>query len=627
MSLTKYLNDCKNIPEAFKNKILQDPDRTLWSLPIISENSVSWDYKKCQDVLNQVLSLSKYLQSKNLPYVSIDKASFIPIISNTRPEWCIADLGILGAGLVTVSIYPTLTSKDISFIIWESESKIVFAENQEQVDKIVYACNNFIEVPSPNGKENLKIKPNIELIITFEKVVSEINSININEIFGNDEFKAQYKDLKDIVFPLTNINRDDIASIVYTSGTTGIPKGVIQTHGNHLTNVRQALESGIFGTDGTLFLYLPLAHSFARLVYYVNALTESKVEFPPVSSKNNSKIELSQVMQVIRNSHSNYLPSVPRLFEKVKATLEANSNKKGLSAYLLRLCINNSKIVYEKKINNQAPGVFNTILFNALETIRIKIKHNIFGKEFLHAISGGAKLPADVNTFFESLGIEIYEGYGLTETCVATNVNRVGHKKIGSVGQTFSDIDIKIAEDGEIYFRGPNITKAYYKREKENAECWDSEGFFHTGDIGYLDEEGYLFITDRKKELIVTAGGKKIAPLKIESELKRESLISNLVIVGDGYPFLTALFTINEEVKKNYKDIQTPYNTSENLRYVLQKNVDTINAELSSFEQIKKFYILDDDFTIENGLLTPTLKTRRKEVIKRFKNEIAIMYG
>jgi long-chain acyl-CoA synthetase len=286
---------------------------------------------------------------------------------------------------------------------------------------------------------------------------------------------------------------------VYTSGTTGPPKGVIQTHGNHLTNVEQVSKAGVFLLNGSLFLYLPLAHSFARLAYYVGFLTSAHLVLPAITDHRTSKVDLASTARDIREAGACVLPSVPRLFEKMGAAIQARAIGSSLQQRILALCIRNARQTYERRAKGERLGIVEQMIFNGLAPIRAKIKAQLFGAGFRHGISGGAKLDPGVNKFFDALGIVICEGYGLTETCVATHVNLPNKRKIGSVGPALEEVEVRIAAaDGEIVMRGPNITQGYLRRPQATAEAWDSEGWFHTGDVGHLNS-GHAFVGEAAK--------------------------------------------------------------------------------------------------------------------------------
>jgi long-chain acyl-CoA synthetase len=452
-------------------------------------------------------------------------------------------------------------------------------------------------------------------VISFEKLDTDVGAVLLDQLVQDEQLSSSPP-------PLPAVTRESISSIVYTSGTTGPPKGVPQTNGNHLTNVRQAAESGVFVLDGSLFLYLPLAHSFARLAYYIGFLSSATLIFPAVVDHKTSKVDLASVARDIREGAASVIPSVPRLFEKMAAAIQARAAGRGLQQKILALCIRNAQAVYAARQNGRAPGILQRIVYDGLAPVREKVKAQLFGTAFSHGISGGAKLDPTVNRFFDALGILVCEGYGLTETCVATHVNVPTRRKIGTVGTALKDVEVRIApEDGEILLRGPNVTRGYLNRPQATAESWDADGWFRTGDIGALDAEGFLSITDRKKELIVTAGGKKIAPQGIEALFKRYPFISQAFLFGEGKPYCIMLFTINDLETRSMLSEQgvsltpdTKLSQVDALRKLVAQAVDRANSELSSYETIKRYTILDEDFTIENGLLTPTLKMKRKSI-------------
>jgi long-chain acyl-CoA synthetase len=391
----------------------------------------------------------------------------------------------------------------------------------------------------------------------------------------------------------------------------------------------------VFALDGSLFLFLPLAHSFARLIYYVGALTSASLVLPAVTDHQTSKVDLSSVAKDIQEGAAHVIPSVPRLFEKMAAAIQTRASGKTLQQRILRACISNALSTYERRTNGQKLRISEQILFRTLAPIRAKIKCQLFGSHFRHGISGGAKLDAHVCRFFDALEIVLCEGYGLTETCVATHVNLPHRRKIGTVGPPFEGIELKIAgEDGEICLRGPNITQGYLNRPLATKEAWDAEGWFHTGDVGRVDQDGFLSITDRKKELVITAGGKKIPPASIEGMFKRFPFVSQAFLYGEGKPYCVMLFTMNElELRTLLTSQGITLNEQDALaalpvvRSLYQSAVVEINKELASYESIKRFTILAHDFTIENGMITPTLKMKRKAIVARHAAEIEALYA
>ncbi len=551
------------------------------------------------------------------------------IISQTRPEWMLADMAIQTVGGIAVSVYQSLPAFEAGYILHDSKAAIVFVENEEQAEKIALLRRAPCPIPEREQQPASSAHVDIQHVISFEKVASLPDAVLFSDIISNSAYPTQPPPIP------TELGRESIASYVYTSGTTGPPKGVIQTHGNHLTNVEQVATAGVFVLDGSLFLYLPLAHSFARLAYYIGFLTSAYLTLPAIADRKTSKIDLAAVARDLREANPSVLPSVPRLFEKMSAALQARAAGKTFQQKLLRACITNALNTYERRMKGASLSLIEKLLFEGLSPIRTKIKQQLFGNAFRHGISGGAKLDPTVNKFFDALGILICEGYGLTETCVATHVNLPNNRFIGSVGPALPGVEVAItAQDGEILMRGPNITQGYLNRPQATADSWDAEGWFHTGDIGRVDERGFLYITDRKKELVVTAGGKKIAPQGIESLFKRHPFISQAFLYGDGKPHCVMLFTLNEVELRGLlshegftvtADIKLSHLPA--VRALVEKAVSDANSGLASFETIKHFAILDEDFTVENGLLTPTMKMKRKAITAKHASVIDLLYS
>jgi len=321
------------------------------------------------------------------------------------------------------------------------------------------------------------------------------------------------------------------------------------------------------------------------------------------------------------------------LLEKMQAGVLAKSRGSGVLAWLLRLALRSASNVYEAKQKGMSAGIIDQICYKGLVSIRHKIKNQLFGLSFKYAISGGAKLNPETAKFFAILDIEVLEGYGLTETCVATNVNRLGRNKIGAVGPVLDhDIELRIAEDGEILFRGPNITSGYYKREAATKAAWDEAGWFYTGDLGEIDPEGYLKIVGRKKDILVTSYGKNIAPEPIEAQLKDSCYISQAVMVGDARPYCIAIVTIDQaavELWANKKGIESEGDLGSNELVIalIHQEVEVVNQRLANYEAIKKVIVLGEDFTVENGLLTPTFKIKKKLVLEKYNRQIEAAYS
>jgi len=612
-TLAQALDSFRSLPDAFAFMAQKFPDRDIYRLIIRSESGPRFISLNYRAVSERIEKIAQYLHS-----VQVKPGDRVAILSNTRPEWLEIDLAILSIGAITVSVYHSIPATEVGYILWDSGAKVVFCENEEQTNKILSLTKEKFKIPAREDSEESLVSLSINHIASIEAVSEHPDVVELDTIFEDDSLP-----LKPIL-PDGLITRDSIAALVYTSGTTGPPKGVIQTHGNHLTNIRQALLSGMFAPEGTLFLFLPLAHAFARLIGYLGFFTPAILHFPSIASTTKSIVDLGRVAEDMQFSNAHVVPAVPRLFEKIKSKIEAQSNRKNIKGILLKLMLQSARKTFQSSREGKATDTVTQLLYAGMAPLRAKVKHQIFGSHFLHAISGGAKLPTDVNEFFEMLSIPIFEGYGLTETVVATNVNRTNQKKIGSVGPVLDKVEVKIAEDGEILFRGANISPGYYNRPKATAESW-KDGWFHTGDIGHIDSEGFLFITDRKKDLIVTAGGKKIPPQELEVALKESPFISQAIVLGDGKPFIVALLT-PDVLGFQSIGIDDPFSSTTDTRNILSGELQKVNMNRASFETIKDFRVLPEELSIENGFLTPTLKIKRKVVMDAYRELIDDMY-
>lgn len=615
------INSFHTIPQAFLSLARRNPQATVYEQAITEENDVlSKKPRKryvasYQDVQRNISKITLYLRS-----LGLDKGSKVAIISGTRPEWMEADIAILMFGGISVSVYQSLPKENIGYILYDSETEVVFAENQQQVNKLLDLTTEPFPVPGHEDREATISKITLKKIIAFEKVKShplvEQYSNLLQQTVAEEELESP------------NVSSNELAALVYTSGTTGPPKGVMQTHGNHLANVRQGIESGLVNEDSVICLILPLAHSFAKLMGYIGFLTPVELRFPAVWDQQASTFNADSTTKDIRESGATIFPVVPRLLEKMLEGVLSASHKRSLTGGLLSLTLKNAEAFHSKR----SSGVFEKTTHCATKRIREKIKNQLFGTSFQFCISGGAKLPTEVALFFDNLDIEILEGYGLTETCVATNVCRPGNNKIGTVGPVMADdIELKIADDGEILFRGPNVSLGYYRRETATKESWNADGWFHTGDLGQVDPEGNLTVSGRKKEILITSGGKNIAPHDIEEKIKSFHLVSQTVLIGDGRKFCIALVSLNDEAAMRWADKKglgdtADLHTNEEIRKELLVHFDKINKELPSHETVKAVHVVPEDFSIENGLMTPTFKIKRNAVAEAFKEEIEALY-
>src|SRR5438105_5196247 len=542
------------------------------------------------------------------------KGEQIALLSASRAEWVQADFAIFSAGCVTVPVYPSYPPDLIAYVINDSEAKTLIVEDPAQLAKALQARDKM---------------PRLEQIVVITgydapqppKTVMTWQSLRR---LGRESEAAHKATLAERV---TTTRPEDLATIVYTSGTTGPPKGVLQTHGNHIAAVNASRQSTPVEEGWVHLLFLPLAHSFARLESFLGVAHGLTTAFAE---------NLDKVGENLREVRPHFICSVPRVFEKVYgkilAGVEAGSPAK---QKIFRWAVGVGRDVSRHQQQGQpVPAALEWKRKLAHKLVFSKL-HAALGGRLQWAVSGGAPLSRDIAEFFHAAGILLLEGYGLTETCPALTFNRPDRFKFGSVGQTLPGVQLRIAEDGEILARGPNIaTLRHYKQPEATREVFDPDGWFHTGDIGTVDQDGFLVITDRKKDLIVTAGGMNIAPQNIENLLKADPFISQVMVYGDRRPYPVALITINPEELSKFAREQGIL-TSEAAALVkhpkiverVARTVEEKNSNLQLYAKIKKFAVLTDDFTQEGGELTPTLKVKRKVVFEKYKKDLEALYG
>jgi long-chain acyl-CoA synthetase len=541
------------------------------------------------------------------------KGDAVALLSTSRAEWVQADFAIFSAGCVTVPVYPTYPPDLIAYVVNDSGAKTIIVEDPGQLSKVLEARDK-----TP-GLEQIVVITGYDapqppkMVMTWETL----------RRLGRDSVDAHRSTLAERV---ASTRPTDLATIVYTSGTTGPPKGVMQTHGNHIAAVTASKQATPVEEGWVHLLFLPLAHSFARLESFLGVAHGLTTAFAE---------NLDKVGENLKETRPHFICSVPRVFEKVYgkilAGVEAGSPAK---RKIFGWAVSVGRDVSRHQQRGQPVPATLELKRKLAHRLVFSKLHAALGGRLQWAVSGGAPLSRDIAEFFHAAGILLLEGYGLTETCPALTFNRPDRFKFGSVGQTLPGVQLRIAADGEILARGPNIaTLGYFKQPEATREVFDLDGWFHTGDIGTIDGDGFLVITDRKKDLIVTAGGMNIAPQNIENLLKADPFISQVMIYGDRRPYPVALITVNPEELSKFAREQGIL-TSEAAAIVkhpkvverVGRTVEEKNTQLQSYAKIKRFTVLATDFTLDGGELTPTLKVKRRVVSQKYKDAIEELY-
>ncbi len=546
-----------------------------------------------------------------LASLGVKKEDKIAIIAENRPEWPIADMGTVTLGAIDVPIYPTLTPPQISYILNDADVKIVIVSNAMQLGKIL--------------KIQTQVKSLQRIIIINEKLDQRsVNTLTFPEVFIlGEQFEKSHRSF--FQEALKRTKPDDMLTIVYTSGTTGNPKGVMLTHHNLVSNIKAAAETIPLNEHDTLLSFLPLCHSFERMAGYYTAFacgaTVAYAESTETVSDN-----LLEVRPTV-------VTTVPRLFERIYSRVirQIDSSPPARQRIFHWAVSVGREFAREGKRGAVSPLLrLQQALADRLVFSKLKQRT---GGRIRFFVSGGAALSGELGEFFEAVGITIIEGYGLTETSPVLTANRVDDYKFGTVGKPLPGVEIKIAEDGEILAKGPNVMRGYYNNAQATAEVIDKEGWFHTGDVGMFDPQGHLMITDRKKHIFVSSGGKNIAPQPIESLFLQSKYIDQFVLVGDGRMFLTALIVPEFEVLKNYaKSVGISFSDDSDLvrmsdiRKLFEKEIQSIQKDLPTYERVRRFELLPEQLTVEEGEITPTLKVRRNVVEKKFAPLIEKMY-
>ena len=534
------------------------------------DNKFSWE-NTFLNIIKLSNEISKY----------INKGDRCMVVSENRPEWMITDLSIMLSSGITVPAYTTYTEKDYEYIIEDCTPSIVFVSNINQYEKI----KNIIP------KKNF-----IKKVITFEHIknLDENYNLCLTEIFKK-------KEKKNLDFLNLEITRKDPACIIYTSGTQGNPKGVVLSHGGILNNCEGAvgLLNPIISKHPKFLTWLPLSHSYEHTIQFVQIAVAAKVFYAE---------SIEKLINNMNECGPEIMTAVPRFYQNLYLKINSNFNKaKGLKKKLIENTVNLGK----KKLLKKKLSFFERLINLICEKlVRKKIK-NQFGGNLKAFVSGGGALDKEVGSFLNAIGLPTLQGYGLTETSPVVSCNPINDIRVETVGPPFKGNIVKISKDGEVLVKGENVMLGYWNNEEETKKVL-KDGWLHTGDIGEFDNN-FLKITDRKKDIIITPGGDNISPVKVENYLTKSNIIEQALVYGDNKPYLVSLIVLSNEYKnlKNFK---------------IQEDIEKINKNLSKIEKIKKYFVIKDQFSIENGMLTPTLKLKRYKIIQKYKKDFEKLY-
>lgn len=537
----------------------------------------------------------------------------VGIVSENRIEWVIADFAISTIGAVDVPIFPTLTAKQEQYIYHNCEAAAIIVSNAFQLNKI------------------LKVRADLpalrRIIVMNDDVPLQDGVIRMSDVISNGRASAHDTVRREKFLEMaTRVHEEDLLTLIYTSGTTGNPKGVMLTHKNLMSNILAAQDTVRLYDEDILLSYLPMCHSYERMSGYYLAFSIGASVYMAES--------IETVAENLREVRPTIMTSVPRLFERIKSRVENAVEKEGgAKAKIFKWATSVGRSYVDAAERGGAGPIMKLQHALADKLVFSKIRERTGGR-LRFFVSGGAALSVDVGKFFAMAGIHILEGYGLTETSPVLSINRLNDEQLGTVGQPLHNVEIRIADDGEILARGPNIMKGYWRDQAATDEVLTPDGWFHTGDIGEFTRDGRLRITDRKKHILVSSGGKNIAPQPIEQLLTQSPLVDQALLIGNNREFCTALIVPDEEAVKAWAS-KNGYSvssladavTSAELHQAIMTDVNRLQRDLSKFERVRRIALLPTAFTVDNGMMTPTLKIKRKVVEMEYASQIDSMYA
>ena len=601
----------RHLPELLEQRVAASGD----AVALRSKKSGRWSAESWREWHDASRALSVALIAAGL-----EKGDRVLLLSSTREEWCLIDFGILGAGAVTVPVYPAATAEQIGVILENSGARRAFVETAAQLaelgrsgaalgtleDVVVIDPSAPLDPIPREGAPPIPVRRWLEALREAGAAAAAT------------EASAQLDRRRASLCP------DDLATIVYTSGTTGVPRGAMLTHGALLAEVEALLEAIPVGPEDEQLLFLPLAHILARVVMFACVAGGARTAFAD---------GMHRVIESFREVRPTFFASVPRLFEKVFSVATENAGAEGavkerLWRWAVGIGLSTSRVLQR----GDSPSGLLAARQRYADKIALSKVRDRFGGRLRFAVSGGAPLSKELAEWFHAMGILVLEGYGLTEMCGCTHVNRREHYRFGSVGTPLRGVQTRIEKDGEILLRGPGLMRGFFGQPEASAEVIDAEGWLHTGDVGRVDGDGFLTIVDRKKDLLVTAGGSNVAPQNLERLLSRSPWLSQAVVLGDRERYLVALVTLDMATVKpwavDHRRGTDPGGLSRDpeLRALIQLDIDDVNRRLSRFEQIRRCTILPRELCVAEGELTETLKPRRDRIRERYASVIREMY-
>jgi len=551
----------------------------------------------------QVLDIVKPL-ALGLVALGVEKGDRVSILGNTRPEWTYFDYAALSIGATVVPIYQTNSPEECAYVLENSDAKVVVVEDDAQLAKV---------------REVRAGLPRLEQIVMMIGDADDAISMKALTARGGEIDDAVFEQRIAAVTPA------DICTFIYTSGTTGPPKGCIISHGNYRSMLDMVNETSVIEENDVTYLYLPLAHSFALLIQLGSFDLGATLAY--------WQGDPNKIMPDLAAVKPTYFPSVPRIFEKIYTAANSGMEKEGgLKKAIFDWSIKVGERMRETERAGRKPGWLLQRKYALADKKVLSKIRGLFGGKVRLAVSGAAPINPDILRFFDAAGVFVVEGWGMTETSTAATIATAESFKFGTIGKPFPGCEVKIADDGEILVKGPNVFQGYHKNPEATAETI-VDGWLHTGDIGEIDAEGFIKITGRKKDIIITAGGKNITPANLEAEIRQHQLVSQCVVVGDRRPYLVALVTLDSEEAVAYaKEHGLPEDpaqlaTDPEIRKVIEAHVEEINQKFARVEQVKKVAILPRDLTQEDGELTPTLKVKRAVVTQKHEKEIEELYA